>query len=90
MTLDDVKDRVPSSVTIMPDEDDDSIAVLVNGTYTGYLYVTPEGVYFETWLRLTNQDDYYRVNSFLKRFEFELLICTRTNVSNYQIYRLIK
>lgn len=90
MTIDDIKDKVPSSIKLIPDFTLNNIDVIVNGIYTGYLCITPEGVYFKTWLRLTNQDDYCRLNSFLKHFEFELLICIRTNMSDYQIYRLIE
>lgn len=90
MTLDEIKDRVPSSVKLIPDDDTNSIDVIVDHIYSGYLYVSPEGVYFKTWMRLINWDDYHRVNSFLKRFKFELLINIRANMSDYQIYRLIE
>lgn len=90
MTIDNIKDKVPSSIKLIPDEDTDSIDVIVDSTYTGFLYITPEGVYFKTWMRLINWDDYHSVNSFLKHFKFELLINTRSNMSEYQIYRLIE
>lgn len=90
MTIDDIKDRVPSSIKLIHDYALNNLDVIVDGTYTGYLYVSPEGVYFKTWMRLTNWDDYHRVNSFLKRFKFELLINIRANMSDYQIYRLIE
>lgn len=90
MTLDDIKDRVPSNVTIQTFEDDINTDVIIDGAYSGWLYDTSEGMYYQTWLRLTNWDDYLRVNSFLKRFKFELLINIRANISEYRIYRLIK
>lgn len=90
MTIDDIKDRVPSSIKLIPDDDTNSIDVIVDGVCTGYLYITLEGMYYQTWLRLTNWDDYHRVNSFLKRFRFELLINVRANISDYRIYRLIE
>ena len=90
MTLDDIKDRVPSNIKLISDNDTSSIDVIIDGVYSGWLYDTPEGMYYQTWLRLTNWDDYLRVNSFLKRFEFELLINIRSSMSDYQIYRLIE
>lgn len=90
MTIDDIEDKVPSSIKLISDDDTNSIDIIIDGVYSGWLYDTPEGVYFKTWLRLTNQDDYYRLNSFLKRFKFELLINLRSSMSDYQIYRLIE
>ena len=90
MTIDDIKDRVPSSIRLIPDNDTNSIDIIIDGVYSGWLYDTPEGMYFKTWVRLTNWDDYHRINSFLKRFKFELLINVRANISDYRIYRLIE
>ena len=90
MTIDDIKDRVPSSIRLIPDDDTNSIDIIIDGVYSGWLYDTPEGVYYQTWLRLTNWDDHHRVNSFLKRFKFELLINIRSSMSDYHIYRLIE
>lgn len=90
MTLDDIKDKVPSSIKLIPDDDTNSTDIIIDSVYSGWLYDTPEGMYYQTWLRLTNWDDYLRVNSFLKRFEFELLINIRSSMSDYRIYRLIE
>lgn len=90
MTIDDIKDKVPSSIKLIPDDDTNNIDIIIDGVYSGWLYDTPEGVYYQTWLRLINWDDYHRINSFLKRFEFELLINIRSSMSDYRIYRLIE
>ena len=91
MTIDDIKDKVPSSIKLIPDFTLNDLDVIVDGTYTGYLYITSEGVYFKTlWTQQRNWDDYSRVNSFLKRFKFELLISIQSNMSKYWIYRLIE
>ena len=91
MTLDDIKDKVPSSVKLIPDDDTNSIDVIVNGIYTGYLYVTPEEVYFKTfWSRISNPDDYIRLTKFLSYFKYDLLITIRWSRQSYRIYRLIK
>ena len=90
MTLDDIKDRVPSSIKLISDDDTSNTDIIIDGVYSGWLYDTPEGMYYQTWLRLSNWDDYLRINSFLKRFKFELLINIRSSMSDYQIYRLIE
>ena len=91
MTLNDIKDKVPSSIKLIPDEDTNSIDVLVDGFYTGYLYVTPEEVYFKTyWSRISNLDDCIRVDKFLSHFTYDLIISIRCSRQSYQIYRLIK
>lgn len=93
MTLDDIKDKVPSNVTVQTyeDEDDDSIDVLVNNTYTGYLYDTPEGMYFKTlWIEPKNWDDLANVKTFLSRFKYVLLFTFRYHRYTQRIYRLIK
>lgn len=90
MTIDDIKDRVPSSIKLISDDDTNSTDVIIDGVYSGWLYDIPEGIYYQTWIRLTNWDDYLRINSFLKRFEFELLINTRSSMSDSRIYRLIE
>lgn len=95
MTIDDIKDKVPSSITLVPDEDSDSIDVLVNGVYTGFLYDTPEGMYFKTlWYHLNAWDDYANEYRFVSRFKYDLLITSgdcRYNCKYIcRIYRLIK
>lgn len=91
MTLDDVKDKVPSNVTVQTYEDDDSIDILVNKVYTGYLYDTPEGMYFKTlWTEPKNWDDLANIKTFLFRFKYDLLLTYRYHRYTYRIYRLIK
>lgn len=93
MTLDDVKDKVPSNVTVQTyeDEDDDSIDILVNNVYTGYLYDTSEGMYFKTlWIEPKNWDDLANVKTFLFRFKYILLLTFRYHRYTQRIYRLIK
>lgn len=91
MTLDDIKDRVPLNVTIQTYEDDDSIDILVNGTYTGYLYSTSEGMYFKTiWVHSKNWDDCANIKTFLFRFKYDLLITLRYGGYDCRIYRLIE
>ena len=91
MTLDDIKDKVPSSIRLIPDDDADSIDVIVYGTYTGYLYITPDGVYFRTlWTSISNSDDYPRISKFLSYFKYDLLITVGYHRHFYQIFRLIK
>lgn len=91
MTLDDIKDKVPSSVKLIPDDDTNSIDVIVDGIYTGYIYIIPEEVYFKTlWSRISNPDDYARLTKFLSYFKYDLLITIRWSRQSYKIYRLIK
>lgn len=91
MTLDDIKDRVPSSIKLIPDDDTNSIDVIVDNTYTGYLYVTPKEVYLKTfWYRVSNPDDYIRLTKFLSYFKYDLLITLRWSRQIYRIYRLIE
>ena len=87
MTLDDIKDKVPSSIRLIPDYDTNNTDIIVDGVYTGYMYITPEGVYFRTWDR-TNYDDDYRIGKFLSYFEFDLLFTIRHRMQDYRIYRL--
>lgn len=87
MTLDDVKDRVPSSITIMPPRGG-VIDIMLDGFYVGFLYDTPEGIYVKTWI--PNWDDCSRLNVFLSYFKFELLFNIRLPRSEYQVYRLIE
>ena len=89
MTLDDIKDKVPSSIRLIPDDDADSIDVIIDGTYTGYLYITPDGVYFRTlWGSVSNSDDYIRISKFLSYFKYDLLFTIRYHTQDYRIYRL--
>lgn len=93
MTLDNIKDKVPSSIKLVPDEDTDSIDVIVDGFYAGYLNITSEGVYYKTfWGRTTsiNCDDYIRTSKFLSYLRYDLLITLRCSNHMYQIYRLIE
>ena len=92
MTLDDIKDKVPSSIKLVPDDEDtNSIDILVAGSYTGYLYITPEGTYFRTyWYRSSNPDDSARITRFLSYFKYDLLISCKWSRQSYRIYRLIK
>lgn len=88
MTIDDIKDKVPSSIRLIPDDVTNSIDTIVDGVYTGYLYITPEGVYFRTLWGKTNCDDYIRVSKFLSYFEYDLLFTIRYRMQDYLIYRL--
>lgn len=91
MTLDEIKDRVPSSIKIVPDDEINSLDVTVDGFYTGYIDITPDGVYFRTyWSNVSNPDNYIRINKFLSYFKYKLLITVRYYIQDYRIYRIIK
>lgn len=86
MTLDEVKDRVPSNVTIFRNIVGND--VLVDGFCAGFLHDTPEGMYFRTWI--PNWDDCSRLSIFLSHFNFELLFTIKKPKSAYRVYRLIE
>lgn len=93
MTINDIKDRVPSNVSIRFDEDCDNFDISVNGVYIGYLYDTPEGIYFKTlWTISEGWDAYANIKTFLSCFTYDLLITFRDPNYNYKqhICRLIK
>lgn len=90
MTLNDIKDKVPSSIRLIPDDDTNNIDIIVDGVYTGYMYITPEGVYFRTLWGRANSDDYIRISKFLSYFEYDLLFTIRYHTQDYQIYRLFE
>lgn len=90
MTLDDIKDKVPSSVRLIPDDDTNSTDVIVDGTYVGFMYITPEGVYLRTYLGMANCDDYIKLSKFLSYFKYDLLISCKWSRHSYRIYRLSK
>lgn len=90
MTLNDIKDKVPSSIRLIPDDDTNNIDIIVDGAYTGYMYITPEGVYFRTLWGRANSDDYIRISKFLSYFEYDLLVTLRSFNQEYQIYRLFE
>lgn len=87
MTLDEVIDKVPSSITIMPSRGG-VIDIMLDGFYVGFLYDTSEGIYVKTWI--PTWDDCSRLNVFLSHFKFELLFNIRLPRSEYQVYRLIE
>lgn len=87
MTLDEVKDRVPSSITIMSPRKG-VIDIMLDGFYVGFLYDTPEGIYVKTWI--PTWDDCSRLNVFLSYFKSELLFNIKLTRSTYQVYRLIE
>lgn len=87
MTLDEIKNRVPSSITIMPPRGG-VIDIMLDGFYVGFLYDTSEGIYVKTWI--PTWDDCSKLNVFLSYFKFELLFNIRLPRSEYRVYRLIE